>query len=160
LLAGIALLATVVAVALWAGLLLMLTTILHPVYLGQDASGFAEGMSRFLPIARRSPTNDALIAGIVLGPVVALVGLAPGPVGAPLVLTAVGLALVVAGPLLTSRLGAEPDDDVVLAWDPAAPPPDWLTARARWVHLNRLRATATRIALVLFVLATWLYLVP
>ena len=157
-LAAIGLLATVVAVALWSGLLLMLTTILHPVYLGLDATGFAEGMGRFLPVARRSPTNYLLIAAMVIAPVVALVGLGREPIGAPFVLTALGLAVVVAGPLLTSRFAAEPNYDLMLSWDPAAPPPDWRAARARWVRLNWVRSTATWVALVLFVVACWLHL--
>ena len=159
-LAALGLLATVVAVALWSGLLLMLVTILHPVYLGQGATGFAEGMSRFLPVARSSPTNYALLSAMVVAPVVALVGLRGEPAGAPFVLTALGLSLIAAGPILTSRFASEPHYAVILAWDPAAPPADWRDARARWVRLNWIRAAATWSALVLFVVATWLYLAP
>ena len=57
-LATYGLLASVVATALWSGLLLTLTTLLHPLYVGRDAAGFARDMHRFLPVARRSPTND------------------------------------------------------------------------------------------------------
>ncbi|MEJ2861673.1 hypothetical protein [Actinomycetospora flava] len=155
-LATVGLLASVVATALWSGLLLMLTTILHPVYLGLGASGFADGMQRFLPIARRSPTNYGLIAAMVVAPVVALVGLWGS--GTPFLLATLGLAAIVAGPLLTSRFGAEPTYDVMLAWAPDAPPRDWREVRARWQRLNWIRAAATWLALALFVAATWLYL--
>jgi hypothetical protein len=60
-LATYGLLAAVVATALWSGLLLTLTTILHPLYVRRDAAGFARDMHRFLPIARRSPTNYVLV---------------------------------------------------------------------------------------------------
>ncbi|GAA4882924.1 hypothetical protein [Actinomycetospora straminea] len=159
-LATLGLFAAVVATALWSGLLLMLTTVLHPVYGGLDAAGFADGLQRFLPIARRSPTNYGLLAAMVLTPVVALVGLRAEPGGAPFVLTAVGLAVVLAGPVLTSRFAAEPNYAVILAWDAAEPPADWREARARWLRVNWLRGAATWTALALFVVATWLYLVP
>ena len=47
---------SVVATALWSGLLLTRTT-LHPMYKPQPAGGFATDMRRFLPIARSSPTT-------------------------------------------------------------------------------------------------------
>lgn len=42
---------SVVSAGLWSGLLLTVTTILHPMYARQDASAFAADMRRFLPIA-------------------------------------------------------------------------------------------------------------
>jgi uncharacterized membrane protein len=86
---------------------------------------------------------------------VALVGL---PFATPFVLTALGLVLIIAGPLLTSRFAAEPNYAVILGWDPAAPPPQWRDARARWLRLNWIRGAATWTALALFVVATWLHL--
>jgi hypothetical protein len=41
-----------------------------------------------------------LVIGLVVAPVLALVGLRGDPTGAPFVLTALGLVLTVAGPLL------------------------------------------------------------
>ncbi|GAA4739366.1 hypothetical protein [Actinomycetospora chibensis] len=152
-LATYGLIASVVATALWSGLLLMLTTVLHPLYARRDAVGFARDMHRFLPIARRSPTNYLLVVAMIVAPVVALVGLWPPPPGVPFVLTALGLALIVAGPLLTSRFGAEPNYAVILAWDPEAPPSDWREVRARYLRLNWIRGAATWTALALFVVA-------
>lgn len=85
-----------------------MTTILHPVYTSRDGAGFAVDLGQFLPAARRSPTNYALVIGLVVGPVLALVGLRDDPTGAPFVLTALGLVLTVTGPLLVSMLLAEP----------------------------------------------------
>ena len=114
---------------LWCGLLLTLTTILQPLYPRQNAGGFATDMHRFLPIARRSPTNYVLASALLFGPVVALVGLWREPTQPPFVLTAVGLAAVVAGPLLTSRYLAEPNCEIILSWDPESMPADWRTVR-------------------------------
>lgn len=152
--AAIGLGAAVVAAALWSGLLLMVTTVLHPVYASRDAAGFAADMRRFLPVARRSPTNWVLVVALLVAPVVALVGLAGTPISPPFVLTALGLAAVVAGPLVTSRCLAEPTYDVILRWDPDAVPDDWRVVRRRYLLLNWVRAVATWTALVLFVIAT------
>jgi hypothetical protein len=146
---------SVVATALWSGLLLTLTTILHPMFAPRDAAGFVEDMRRFLPIARRSPTNYLLVIALVCSPVVALVGLRGDAGSAPFVLTALGLAAVVAGPLLMSRFLAEPNYAVILGWDPAAVPDDWRTARARYFRLNWIRGALTWLALALFVTAAY-----
>ncbi len=148
----------VVCAGLWSGLLLTLTTILHPVYAAQDGGGFAAELRGFLPVARRSPTNYVLVLGLVLGPAVALFGLGADPAGLPFMLTAVGLALTVAGPVLTSRLLAEPNYDVILGWDPAAVPPDWRAARRRYFTLNWVRAAFTWAAFALFLAAAYAHL--
>lgn len=121
---------SVVSAGLWSGLLLTVTTILHPMYSRREAPGFAEDMRRFLPIARRSPTNYILVVTLLTAPVIALVGLRQQPASASFVLTAVGFAATVAGPLLTSRYFAEPNYEVILGWPPEAVPSDWSPARA------------------------------
>ena len=55
--AEVALVASLVLAGLWSGLLLFLTTILHPVFAGLSGPDFAALMRRFLPVARRSATN-------------------------------------------------------------------------------------------------------
>jgi hypothetical protein len=149
---------SVVAAGLWSGLLLTLTTILHPMYERQDAAGFAEDMRRFLPIARRSPTNYVLVSSLVIAPVVALVGLWDQPSSAPFILTATGLAATVLGPLLTSRYFAEPNYEVILGWDPHAVPSDWRSVRDRYFRLNWIRAALTWAAFALFVAAAYAHL--
>ena len=153
---GIAL--SVLAAGLWSGLLLTITTILHPMFAALDGRSFAVEMRRFLPIARRSPTNHVLVGLLVVAPVVALVGLRADPSGGPFVLTAVGLAATIAGPLLASRFLAEPNYDVVLSWDPDAVPPDWRAARDRMFGLNWLRAALTWLAFASFAVAACLHL--
>ena len=144
----------VVSTGLWSGLVLTLTTILHPIYAAQDRRGFATELGLFLPVARRSPTNYLLVSGMVVGPALALFGLS----GAPLVLTAIGLAVVVAGPLLVSRYAAEPNYDVILGWDPAAVPAGWEATRRRYFRLNWVRAVCTWVAFGLFLAAAYTHL--
>jgi hypothetical protein len=95
---------------------------------------------------------------MVLSSLVALVALASGSGGIPLVLTAIGFALVVAGPLLVSRFRAEPLYDVMLAWGPDAPPADWEATRARYFAINWLRSIATWAAFGVFLAALVLLL--
>jgi len=148
----------VVCAGLWSGLLLTLTTILHPIYAAEDARGFALALRGFLPVARRSPTNYLLVIGLVVAPAVALFGLRAEPGAAPFVLTAVGLGLTIIGPLLLSRLRAEPNYDVILGWDPDAMPADWLTIRSRYFALNWVRAAFTWAAFALFLAAAYTHL--
>ena len=71
---------------------------------------------------------------------------------------AAGLALTVIGPLLTSRLLAEPTYDVILGWDPDAVPADWLAVRRRYFALNWVRAVFTWVAFALFLAASYVHL--
>lgn len=148
---------SVISAGLWSGLLLTVTTILHPMYASRPVSGFARDMRRFLPIARRSPTNYILVCALFLTPILALVGLRDDPSGAPFILTAAGFAATVTGPLLTSKFLAEPNYEVILGWDPDAVPSDWRIARARYFRLNWIRGALTWTAFGLFLTAAFLY---
>ena len=156
--AEIGLFLALVCAGLWSGLLLTLTTILHPMYAARDGRGFAEDLGRFLPIARRSPTNYVLVTGLLVGPATALVGLRDDPSGAPFLLTALGFALTIIGPLLMSRFAAEPNYDVILGWDPAAVPANWRAVQSRYFALNWIRGAFTWTAFGLFLAATYTYL--
>jgi hypothetical protein len=148
----------VVCAGLWSGLLLTLTTILHPIYAAEDPRGFSLALRDFLPVARRSPTNYLLVIGLVVTPVVALIGLGDDPGGVPFVLTAVGLGLTIIGPVLVSRFLAEPNYDVILGWDPDAVPGDWVAVRKRYFTLNWVRGAFTWVAFALFLAAAYAHL--
>ena len=68
-------------------------------------------------------------------------------------LTAIGLALTVAGPLLVSSRLADPNYDVMLSWDPEALPDEWRARRRRYFALNWIRFVATLVAFGLFLAA-------
>lgn len=142
--------------ALWSGLLLTITTILHPVYAARDGRGFAGDLHRFLPVARRSPTNYVLVVGLIVAPAVALAALWGEKGGAPFAFTAIGIAFVLAGPLFASRLLAEPNYEVIMGWDPDSLPANWKLVRRRYFALNWLRGVLTWAALGFFVAATWI----
>lgn len=147
-----ALIAGVVFSALWSGLLAMLTLVMHPMLAAMSGGEFARFLEGFLPVARRAPFNYVAIFGMLVAPVVALVAI--GDAGAtPFVLTAIGLGLVIAGPLLVSNRLAEPNYDRMLTWDPDRMPEGWQAVRARYFALNWVRAAATWTAFGLFLAA-------
>ena len=149
-----ALLASVVFAGLWSGLLAMLTTVLHPMMKPMSGEDFAGFLGAFLPIARSSLFNYAMVIGLVAAPTTALIAMGGDQAGETVfVLTAIGLALTVFGPLLVSNRLASPNYDEILSWDPQAVPEGWEATRARYFKLNWIRAGATWVAFALFVAA-------
>jgi hypothetical protein len=149
---GWSLVACVVFAGLWAGLTGMLTLVIHRMLAPMSGGEFARFLGAFLPVARTSWFNYLEVAGMVIAPIVALFALGTSA-GAPFVLTAIGLALTVAGPLLVSNRLAEPNYDAMLAWDPDAVPGDWLRSRHRYFAYNWIRFVATCGAFGLFIAA-------
>lgn len=147
-----ALIACVVFSGVWSGLLAMLTLVMHPMMVRMDGAEFTRLLRAFLPVARKAPINYIAIFGMLIAPIVALLTLEDTG-GAPFLLTAVGLALVVAGPLLVSNRLAEPNYDVILSWDPDRMPDDWEQIRGRYFAYNWIRAAATWVAFPLFLAA-------
>ena len=72
-----------------------------------------------------------IVIGLVVAPVAALVALGDRAAHAPFVLTAVGLAATFLGPVMASRLLAEPTYDAILGWSAEAVPPGWERVRSR-----------------------------
>jgi hypothetical protein len=149
---------SVVCAGLWSGLLLTLTTILHPIYAAQDSRGFREELGLFLPRARKSVTNYVLVIGLVVAPTGALVAMRDNAGDPAFVLTAIGLALTVIGPLLISRFLSEPTYDVILGWRPAEVPDDWRDTRRRYFALNWIRSAFTWAAFACFLAAAYAHL--
>lgn len=149
----LALAACVVFSGLWSGLLAMLTLVMHPMLAAMNGRDFALFLRAFLPSARHAWFNYAAVIGMIVAPIVALVALGDDPGEAPFVLVAIGLVLTVAGPLVVSNRLAEPNYDVLLAWDPEAMPADWEAGRRRYLALNWVRAAATWTAFALFLAA-------
>jgi hypothetical protein len=135
------------------GLLAMLTLVMHPMLAAMDGRDFARFLRAFLPVARRSWFNYVCVYGMLLAPAAALIALGDDPGSASFVLTAIGLALTIAGPLLVSNRLAEPNYDVMLAWDRDAVPADWQATRRRYFALDWIRAAATWAAFALFLAA-------
>jgi small-conductance mechanosensitive channel len=81
---------------------------MHPMLAAMTGRDFARFLRAFLPTARHAWFNYAAVFGMIVAPIVALVALGGDPSSAPFVLTAIGLVLTVAGPLLVSNRLAEP----------------------------------------------------
>jgi hypothetical protein len=145
-----ALAACVVFSGLWAGLTAMLTLVIHGMLKPMTGREFALFLRAFLPVARHAWFNYAAIIGMIVSPVVALIALGGDQAGAPLALTAIGLALTLAGPLFVSSRLAEPNYDVMLAWDPDALPAGWESRRKRYFAFNWIRFLATLAGFGLF----------
>jgi len=136
-----------------AGLLGMLTTIMHPMLAAMDGRDFRNFMDAFLRYARKSWFNYAWSLGMGIGPIVAIVLLWDDIGSTSFVLTAIGLAVVVVGVYVVSNVWKEPQYDVILAWDPAVPPPEWEADRQRYFAINWIQFVTTWSALILFLLA-------
>jgi hypothetical protein len=103
-----ALAGSVVFSGLWSGLLAMLTLVMHPMLAAMNGRDCADLLRAFLPRARTAPFNYVAIVGMIVAPIVALVALSDDPGSAPFVLTAIGLALTVAGTPALLRLQLDP----------------------------------------------------
>ena len=148
--------ASVAVAGLWSGLLLTITTILHPMFARQDLAGFSSDLGRFLPIARRAPVNYVLVVCLMIAPAAAVVSLWDDRSSAPFALTAIGLALTLIGAFAMSRFLAEPNYDQILAWTPDEPVVDLRTARRRYFTLNWARGALVWAAFGCFLAATYL----
>lgn len=143
----------VATTGLWSGLLLTVTTLLHPMFAEQDDTGFVTDLRRFLPIARRSPTNYVLVISMVVAPVGAVWAMRGEGSSAAVALTVAGLVLVLVGAVAVSRWLAEPNYDAILGWDAAYPQATIRIARRRYFTFNWLRAALVWSAFACFLLA-------
>jgi uncharacterized membrane protein len=148
-----ALAATVFCSGLAAGLLGMLTTIMHPMLEAMDGRDFRNFMEAFLRYARKAWFNYAWSLGMGIGPIVALVLLWGDPGSTSFVLTAIGFGLVILGVYVVSNVWKEPHYDVILAWDPEAMPEDWEAGRRRYFKINWIQFATTWTVLALFLVA-------
>jgi hypothetical protein len=148
-----ALAASVFFSGLAAGLLGMLTTIMHPMLAAMDGREFRRFMDAFLRFARTSWFNYAWAIGMGVGPIIALVLLRDRPGSASFLLTAVGLSIVIVGVYVVANVWKEPHYDVMLAWDPEALPADWESGRRRYFTINWIQFATTWTAFALFLVA-------
>ena len=136
-----ALVACVVFSGVWSGLLAMLTLVMHPMMERMDGAGFARLLDAFLPVARKAPINYVAVFGMLISPIVVLLTIDGGSTA--FVLTAIAFALIIAGPLLVSNRLAEPNYDVILAWEPDHLPAGWEAIQHKYFAYNWIRAFTT-----------------
>ena len=148
--------ATVFLSGLAAGLLGMLCTIMRPMLAemsGRDFRTFMEAFLRFADHSLGKVYNLAWAAGMFLLPVVALVLLWDDRGSTSFVLTAIGLVIVAGGVIVLSNAVKTPHYKVILAWHPAAMPPDWEAGRDKYFTINWIQMVATWLAFALFIAA-------
>lgn len=121
----------------------------------KDLSGpdFTVVMQRFLKITRTHPLNYAMVLTSGIAPVAALVALREDPWNPAFVLALLGLIAFWCGPILLSRLVAEPVYGVFVSWEADAPPGDWREARGRYFRANAVRGLGSATAFVCLVAA-------
>jgi hypothetical protein len=139
-----------------AGELGMLTAIIRPMQAAMDARGFRSFMEAFLRFADHSWGKVYNLAWAIvptIGPVVALVLLWDDRGSTAFVLTAIGLGIFIVGILVVSNVWKTPTYNMILAWDPEAPPADWEATRQRYFTINLIQTAVTWSAFALFLLA-------
>ena len=138
------------------GLLGMLCTILRPMLTELDGREFRNFMEAFLRFADQSwgkVYNLGWALAMFLLPVVVLVLLWDDRASAPFVLTAIGWVIVLLGVITVSNAVKTPHYKVMLAWDPAAMPPNWEAGRDKYFTINWIQMLTTWSAFALFIAA-------
>ena len=138
------------------GLLGMLCTIMRPMLAEMDGPDFRNFMGAFLRFAGESlgkVYNLGWSLAMFLLPIVVLVLLWDDRGSTSFVLTAIGWVIVVVGVVIVSNAVKTPHYKVMLAWDPAAMPPDWEAGRQKYFTINWIQMVTTWSAFVLFIAA-------
>jgi hypothetical protein len=144
---------SVIAAGLFTGLLVAVVALLQQTLKPLSASEFTVVMRHFLPLARKSPVNYALVLTPMLAPLIVLVLTWNQAASSLFSLTLAGWLAFLFGPFLTSLLGAEPLYDVILGWPAQAPPADWRVFRERYFRFNLIRLIGSSLAFLFFLLA-------
>ena len=138
------------------GLLGMLCTIMRPMLAEMDGPDFRNFMGAFLRFAGESLGklyNLGWSLAMFLLPIVVLVLLWVDRGSTSFVLTAIGWVIVLVGVIIVSNAVKTPHYKVMLAWDPAAMPPDWEAGRQKYFTINWIQMVTTWSAFVLFIAA-------
>ena len=136
------------------GLLGMLCTIMRPMLAEMDGPDFRNFMGAFLRFAGESlgkVYNLGWSVAMFLLPIVVLVLLWDDRGSTSFVLTAIGWVIVLVGVIIVSNAVKTPHYKVMLAWDPAAMPPDWEAGRQKYFTINWIQLVTTWSAFVLFI---------
>lgn len=130
---------TVVSTGLFTGLLMTVLFFFERALKDLSGTEFAVVMQRFLKITRTHPLNYAMVLTSGFVPIAVLVMLRENPGSPSFVPTLMGLLAFWCGPVLISRLVAQPVYGVFMSWKVDAPPQDWWEARDRYFRANVVR---------------------
>jgi hypothetical protein len=120
---------------------------------GRDFRNFMEAFLRYAGHSWGKVYNFAWSMGMVFGPIVALVLLWDDRGSDSFLLTAIGLGISLVGIWIVSNAWKTPTYNMILAWDPEAPPADWEAGRRRYFTINWIQLAVTWTAFGLFLAA-------
>lgn len=149
--------AEILCVGLFSGLLFTLISIVHPMLSTLSAAEGSLFMQRFIKFAHKNPFFTVLTFFSVLLPLILLV-LAPfqrefsGGIAA-LIFILIGWLLFLTGVIILTQRSNAPLYESISRWNSEDPAPDWQQAQREWHRLNRIRASAAGVALLLFLIA-------
>ncbi len=149
----LALIASAAATGLFAGLLWTFAVGVNPLYATLDGPTYASIQQKMIG------TIDAGIPPVLILTAVAPL-VAPITLGVTrqwrtpvFALTLSAFLLYMLGVMVFTVVLNVPINNVILSWDPAAPPADWAQARDEWDRLNAIRTPISVLAFVLYLAA-------
>ncbi len=143
-------------IGLFAGLLYTFEQGVIPVLTSLDATGYATVQQGLIRALDAFPTGVIVVASLsMVLPLYPLVRLWRARRTAYWWLTAAGWLVFLLGVGIFTIALNVPINTAVLAWDPAAPPADWESARSTWNGLNAIRTPLNYVAFLLLIWAAF-----
>ncbi len=137
-LAELAIVLSIIASGLFAGLMLTLVIVLQRMWRQMSPHDYIASMQRFLPAAKGHPVITAMTLVPILAPPLASFGFVRAGGWGLGVVSIVGALLMLGVLIVTLRLNF-PIYDAVMAWEPNTEPDNWQAIRARFYALNGIR---------------------
>lgn len=146
-----ALMVSIVASGLFAGLMLTLVVILERMWRAMSVTGYIHTMQSFLPIAKGNPIITLITLLPIVAPIPALIELNTASARTLFILALIGLVLA-CGPLLVTLRFNFPIYDAMMGWQADRPAQDWQAVRARFFRMNLIRLSLAFAAMVCFLM--------
>jgi uncharacterized membrane protein len=147
-----ALISSVVAIGLFAGLMMTLVIVLQRMWQTLPDAAYVEAMQSFLPVAKGNPVITLITLLPILLPIVALIDRRVEAASSQFFLILIGLILA-CGPLLVTLRFNFPVYDTMMGWQAIRPPRDLSRTRTRFFMLNLARLILASGAMLCFLLA-------
>lgn len=134
------------SVALFAGIIAAMASVIQPTLNRLDYRTFTLTMQGIIVSGRQSPTILILLTMPIGLTLFVLYAFWLDRQWLPFSATLLGFILFLTGGLLVSRYLNEPYYDQIMTWSPDNPAPNWQAARQRWFSLNLVRLTLSLLA--------------
>ncbi|MBZ0290545.1 MAG: DUF1772 domain-containing protein [Anaerolineae bacterium] len=150
--AQFALIVSIIACGLFAGLMLTLVVLLERMWRALPVTGYIQAMQSFLPVAKGNPIITVITLLPIVAPIPALLALNAASARTPFILASIGL-LLACGPLLVTLRFNFPIYDTMMGWQTDPLPQDWQQMGNRFFRMNLIRLSLALAAMVCFLLA-------